>query len=69
MAAMLDRFGQYDPAATIYIGPAEAVPGSGTTEGDGPPSGTAEAGTTYWDSTNDAFYVYDAEDGWKELIS
>lgn len=47
--------------------------GAGGLEGSGSPEGsvTADAGATYWDSTNQALYVKDSgtgNTGWKAVI-
>lgn len=48
--------------------------GGGGLSGSGSPEGveTAEPGTTYWDATNNVFYVKDSGSGttgWREIIA
>lgn len=48
--------------------------GGGGLSGSGSPEGveTANPGTTYWDATNDVFYVKDTgtgNTGWREIIA
>lgn len=76
--SLLDRFGQYDATATIYIGPAEEVADSGgggaQIEGDGAPVDAPTVGTDetifYWDRTNKALYVWDSVDvAWYPVVA
>lgn len=58
----------------VMIGNIPSTGGTGAYSGSGSPEGvqTAAVGSTYWDSTNDAFYIKDSgtgSTGWQVLIS